>query len=160
MEIKDSGDRRTFESGAVRDMGENKGRMDLMPMCVLLRLSKHYEKGLQKYGERNWEKGIPAHSFADSALRHLVKYLDGWDDEPHLDACLWNICGLMWTEEKRPDLMDIPARQKANKATGTCVGCVYADRLSHRCINENSHKYTCIISPDDTCDRCKYDEDR
>lgn len=33
--IKDSGNRREFESGAVRDMQEGKGRCDLMPMEVV-----------------------------------------------------------------------------------------------------------------------------
>lgn len=109
-EIKDSGERREFETGAVRDMAEGKGRFDLLPMCVLLRLAKHYEKGLNKYGPRNWEKGIPASSFADSAFRHMVKYMDGWDDEDHLIAAIWNLCGLAWTEEKHPCMIDIPAR--------------------------------------------------
>ena len=63
--IKDSGERTQFSSGAVRDMHEGKGRFDLLPMCVLLRLAKHYEAGCSKYGDRNWEKGIPCHSFAD-----------------------------------------------------------------------------------------------
>ena len=36
MEIKDSGERTQFNSGAVRDMHEGKGRCDLLPMCVLL----------------------------------------------------------------------------------------------------------------------------
>lgn len=108
--IKDSGDRTKFESGAVRDMGEGKGREDLLPMCVLLRLGRHYEEGAKKYGDRNWEKGIPAHSFADSALRHMFKYMDGWKDEDHLIAAIWNLMGLAWTEEKKPELMDIPAR--------------------------------------------------
>lgn len=108
-EILDSGTRRTFDSGAVRDMQEGKGRFDLLPMCVLMRLAQHYEKGAIKYKERNWEKGIPAHSFADSAMRHLVKYLDGWNDEDHLIAAIWNLCGLAWTEEKKPEMMDIPA---------------------------------------------------
>ena len=108
--IKDNGERTKFETGAVRDMHEGKGRFDLLPMCVLLRLARHYESGCQKYGERNWENGIPCHSYADSAMRHLVKYLDGWTDEDHLIAAIWNLCGLAWTEEKRPDLMDIPSR--------------------------------------------------
>ena len=112
MEIKDSGERREFDGGAVRDMAEGKGRFDLLPMCTLMRLAKHYEKGLEKYGERNWEKGIPSHSYVDSALRHLVKYADGWDDEDHLIAAIWNLCCLAWNEEHRPDLMDIPARLK------------------------------------------------
>lgn len=108
--INDSGNRTEFSTGAVRDLHEGKGRFDLLPMCVLLRLAKHYEKGAQKYEERNWEKGIPAHSFADSAFRHLVKYMDGYTDEDHLIAAIWNLCGLAWTEEKRPELMDIPSR--------------------------------------------------
>ena len=58
MAIKDSGERTEFQSGAVRDMSEGKGRMDLLPMCVLLRLARHYEAGSLKYGDRNWEKGI------------------------------------------------------------------------------------------------------
>ena len=108
--IKDSGERTQFESGAVRDMHEGKGRFDLLPMCVLMRLAKHYENGSKKYGDRNWEKGIPAHSYVDSAFRHLVKYMDGWTDEDHLISAIWNLCGLAWTEEKRPDLIDIPSR--------------------------------------------------
>lgn len=35
MELKDSGCRRTFESGAVRDVAEDKGRCDLLPLGVL-----------------------------------------------------------------------------------------------------------------------------
>ena len=113
--IKDSGERTQFYDAegkptAVRDMHAGKGRMDLLPMCVLLRLARHYEAGSLKYGDRNWEKGIPCHSYADSALRHICKYLDGWTDEDHLIAAIWNLCGLAWTEEKRPDLMDIPSR--------------------------------------------------
>jgi len=110
MAIKDSGERREFESGAVRDMAEGKGRFDLLPMCVLSRLAKHYENGARKYSERNWEQGIPCHSYADSAMRHLVRYLDGWTDEDHLIAAIWNLCCLAWTEEKKPEYMDIPAR--------------------------------------------------
>lgn len=110
--ILDSGKRRNFDTGAVRDISPGKGRCDLLPMCVLLRLSKHYEAGAEKYSERNWERGIPAHSFADSALRHLFKYMDGHSDEDHLIAAIWNLCGLAWTEEKKPELMDIPARKE------------------------------------------------
>jgi hypothetical protein len=119
MQIKDSGERTQFydkdgNEAAVRDMHEGKGRFDLLPMCVLTRLAQHYENGCKKYGDRNWEKGIPCHSFADSAFRHLVKYMDGWNDEDHLISAIWNLCGLAWNEEKRPDLMDIPARLKDN----------------------------------------------
>ena len=35
MELKDSGERRQFESGAVRDIAEGKGRCDLLPLDVV-----------------------------------------------------------------------------------------------------------------------------
>ena len=112
--IADSGDRREFSSGAVRDMAEGKGRCDLLPACSILRLARHYENGAKKYDDRNWEKGIPQHSFIDSALRHLLKYLAGKDDEDHLCACLWNVACAMWNEQHRKDLIDIPSREGKN----------------------------------------------
>lgn len=112
--IQDSGDRRKFGTGAVRDMQNGKGRMDLLPACAIIRLSKHFEEGAKKYSDRNWEKGIPIDSFIDSALRHLMKYLDGQTDEDHLCAAAWNCICAMWTEEKRPELQDIPTRNDSD----------------------------------------------
>jgi len=115
--IADSGNRREFETGAVRDMQEGKGRCDLLPAAAILRLAKHFENGCKKYGDRNWEKGIPIHSFIDSAIRHLMKYLDGQVDEDHLCAAAWNCICAMWTEEKHPELQDIPSRVAADIKT-------------------------------------------
>ena len=58
-----------FQTGAVRDTG-GKGRMDLLPMCALIRVAKHMEDAIAPdpetmvphYPERNWEKGLPMHS--------------------------------------------------------------------------------------------------
>ena len=145
--IKDSGERREFETGAVRDIQEGKGRCDLLPLMqvaeliasmttpdviisdiaqyqrtknavylldaikafsaklgwstetAMLEVSKHFEAGCQKYGERNWEKGIPEHCYIDSAIRHYLKWRDGWTDEPHDRAVLWNLMCLWWTHE-------------------------------------------------------------
>ena len=166
-EILDSGERREFSSGAVRDMSEGKGRMDLMPLDIvselcnkyeeyrklrslptfnasymfgsiddfaqtgdvdriyyllssficygyadietaLLDVSIHYEQGAKKYVERNWEKGIDAHSFIDSALRHGIKVLRGDDDEPHGRAFIWNLLGVLWIIEHKPEFNDLP----------------------------------------------------
>ena len=148
QKIKDSGDRTQFESGAVRDMREGKGRCDLMPLevvsqymeivgmgdegivyniaefrksgytdtyCLYLALhefcndnyekgfadmfldvAKHFEDGAKKYGENNWQKGIPAHCYIDSALRHYFKWLRGDDDEPHDRAFIWNLMCCIW----------------------------------------------------------------
>lgn len=106
-----------FQTGAVRDIG-GKGRMDLLPMCALLRISKHMEDaispdpetGKSHYPERNWEQGIPMHSMIDSAMRHLVKYMDGQTDEDHLCAAATNLLMALWTEEKLPGMQDIPSR--------------------------------------------------
>lgn len=109
--IKDSGTRREFETGALRDMAEGKGDMVSLPNNAILRLSKHYENGAKKYGRWNYTKGIPVSSFLDSALRHLFKYLDGWDDEDHLSAAAFNILGAMEMEGKHKELIDIPSRE-------------------------------------------------
>lgn len=98
-----------FETGAVRDTG-GKGRMDLIPWCAIIRVSKHMEDALAHYPERNWEKGLPMHSMVDSAFRHLAKYTMGMKDEDHLCAAATNLLMAMWTEEKLPEMQDIPNR--------------------------------------------------
>ena len=110
--IKDSGHRREFPTGAVRDMAEGKGRYDLLPWEAIHELALHCEQGALKYGERNCEKGIPISSLIDSAFRHLSKYMQGADDEPHLRAALWNIAFAIWMEKNRPEMQDIPTRTK------------------------------------------------
>ena len=110
-EIKDSGERTMFESGAVRDMHEGKGDMVSLPNSAILRLTKHYESGAKKYGRWSYTKGIPVSSFLDSALRHIFKYLDGWDDEDHMSAAAFNILGAMEMEAKHKELIDIPNRE-------------------------------------------------
>lgn len=153
--IKDSGNRTEFDTGAVRDMHEDKGRCDLMPLDVvadlycrwfpkkttgsvfrelynftktgyvghlfnalaeddiyeatsdmLLETAKHFEQGAKKYGEHNWQKGIPTKSYIDSAVRHYLKYLRGDDDERHDRAFVWNILCCIWTCKHKPELND------------------------------------------------------
>lgn len=115
-----------YQTGAVRDTG-GKGRMDLLPMCALIRISKHMEDAIKPdpetgkphYPERNWEKGLPIHTMIDSALRHIAKYVDGWDDEDHLCAAATNLLMALWTEEKRPEMQDIPSRDQRRPFFGT-----------------------------------------
>lgn len=97
-EIKDSGKRKKFETGAQRDLSSGKGRFDLLPMQVIKALAIHYEMGCNKYGERNWEKGIPVARFCDSAMRHLAQFIDGEDDgENHLISAIWNLASVYET---------------------------------------------------------------
>lgn len=114
LDIKDSGKREVFETGANRDLAEGKGRFDLLPWHALEDLAKLFEAGCLKYGDRNWEKGIPAHRFADSAARHLAKFIRGDKDEDHLIAAAWNLLCLRDTEKRVKDgrlpwdLLDLP----------------------------------------------------
>lgn len=156
--IQDSGNRREYETGAVRDIQEGKGRCDLMPLDVvagffragcndeaakviegiyryqtthsvsylvdvvmdfmngdgfpgantaLLEVSKHFKEGAEKYGEHNWQKGIPESSYIDSAVRHYLKWQRGDDDERHDCAFVWNIMCLIWTHEHITDKQSV-----------------------------------------------------
>lgn len=167
-QIIDSGERREFETGAVRDIQEGKGRCDLLPLdvvseligneqredtvklvCVktvleqlalfqytkdvkfikeaiysfqfsqyegngcttfasmILDVAKHFEEGAKKYGEHNWERGIPTHCYVDSGVRHLMKWLRGDTDEPHDRAFVWNMICLIWTINNQPQMDDM-----------------------------------------------------
>ena len=72
----------------------------------LLELAKHFEDGAVKYEERNWERGLPIGSYIDSALRHTLKYIAGWNDEPHLKAIGWNLICLYSTINTKPEALN------------------------------------------------------
>lgn len=73
----------------------------------ILEVSVHFEEGARKYGEHNWEQGIPISSFLSSAVRHRLKMLRGDTDERHDRAFAWNILCAIWTWEHKPELIDI-----------------------------------------------------
>lgn len=106
--IKDSGHRRQFETGAVRDMNYGKGRFDLLPWYGIMEVAKHCEDGAAKYGERNIDNGLPISSLMDSGMRHLAKYINGEDDEDHLRAAAWNILWALQQRTTHPELNNLP----------------------------------------------------
>lgn len=113
--VKDSGTRRTFATGAQRDGQTGKGRMDLLPVRAIMEVAKVFEAGAAKYEARNWEKGIKLSSFLDSGLRHVMKWVRGDRDEPHLTQACWNFLCLLDTQKRIEegllplDLNDLPA---------------------------------------------------
>jgi hypothetical protein len=109
VDLKDSGQRNTYPSGAQRDNHEGKGRFDLIPFQALMRLALHYERGAKKYSGRNWEQGMNISRYADAAMRHLMKYMAGWNDEDHLAAVAWNVFSIMHHEAALPQMQDFPA---------------------------------------------------
>jgi hypothetical protein len=98
-EVKDSGKREDFSTGSKRDTRIGKGRFDLISPIAEERLAKHYENGAVKYGDRNWEKGQPLSRYLDSAKRHMNKLIQGYKDEDHAIAIVWNVMAFVHTEE-------------------------------------------------------------
>ena len=98
-EVKDSGKREDFNTGSKRDTRQGKGRFDLISPIAEERLAKHYENGAVKYGDRNWEKGQPLTRYLDSAKRHINKLIQGYKDEDHATAVVWNLMAFIHTEE-------------------------------------------------------------
>ena len=116
--IKDSGERRVYDTGAQRDRSVGKGRYDLDSPYTAEALAIHYEKGALKYGDRNWEKGQPLSWYLDSQIRHLNKFRMNLWDENHLIASHWNSNCLVdtWIKIERgilpASLNDLPAYEK------------------------------------------------
>lgn len=110
-ETKDSGARSEYASGMVRDTQEGKPRFHLMlPLGVpfdeqmLTRLAALMERGMDKYGWRNWEKADSDEElirFKESAFRHFVQWLTGEDDEDHAAAVMFNVIAAETVEYKR-----------------------------------------------------------
>lgn len=106
-EVKDSGKREDYDSGARRDTREGKGRYDLVPAEAMKRVAVHYENGAKKYGDNNWRLGIPSSRFMDSLLRHAYRYLGGERDEDHLAAIVFNAMAIIYNEETGSEYHDL-----------------------------------------------------
>ena len=63
---------------------------------MILDVAIHYEQGALKYGENNWQKGIPISSYIDSAMRHYFKHCCGMTDEHHNRVFVWNMLCAYW----------------------------------------------------------------
>ena len=97
-DLKDSGTRQSFQTGAVRDAAGNKSLLELLPPWALFAWGWIMEAGARKYAARNWEKGMPMSRYLSSAKRHIELYQAGFRDEPHLWQALWNIGGAVHTQ--------------------------------------------------------------
>jgi len=104
--LKTTGAPRQFETGAQRDNGEGKLRMSLVPHKALNDVMMRYLQGAETYGENNWKKGMKHSVLYDSAMRHLMQDFTGDVSEDHLGAALWNIMGMIWNRQNKPELDD------------------------------------------------------
>ena len=99
MENKND-DKEHFSTGAVRDKASNKPRPELISPFAMERLAVWLRDGAHKYGDRNWEAGMPSDRTMASLLRHVMKYMQGEQDEDHLAAIYCNAMFLLDLDEK------------------------------------------------------------
>jgi len=104
--LKQTGKPRQFDTGAQRDNADGKLRMSLVPHKALNDVMKRYLQGAETYNENNWKKGMKHSVLYDSAMRHLMEDFTGDESEDHLGAALWNIMGMIWNRENKPELYD------------------------------------------------------
>jgi len=93
-----------FPTGAVRSPDADSTRYDLISPISLRRLAETCAEGAAKYGDFNWERGMPVADLLNHAIRHLYLYLAGDRGEDHLAHAAWNLFGAMHSEELWPEL--------------------------------------------------------
>ena len=97
----------------------------LIPAKFILALAKHYGVGSRKYAKHNWRKGYDWELSYNSAMRHLLAFWDGEDDDvchcatpaesfpcegcgatgsPHVIAAAWHCAALHTFMEEHPEL--------------------------------------------------------
>ena len=137
-EIKDSGNRREFSTGAVRDMAEGKGRCDLLPLDVISDL--FVELKCEKY-----ERVNIILNYLNSALEIWKGELLSWDSNS-MDCVVDFLYDALKEFLKQSDFADIPTmvlelsvhfEQGANKYTednwkrGIPVNCYIDSAIRH-----------------------------
>lgn len=104
---------------------KSKESFDLVPMMPLLELAKLFTIGKEKYGSRNWEKGMKFGRLFAAMMRHSIKWWAGEKYDPengqhHLTAVMWNAMILMELENTHPEMDDrepqnFPMREKEDE---------------------------------------------
>lgn len=107
----------TFATGAVRGTDAENVRFDLITPIGLRRLAETCAEGAKKYGDHNWQKGIPASVMLNHAIRHIYLWLEGDRSEDHLAHASWNVLGVCHFEEALPAMIDVPSRRPASDMT-------------------------------------------
>lgn len=93
-----------FPIGAERSKDADDTRYDLITPIGLEELARTCNEGANKYGDFNWESGMPVHDLLNHALRHIYKYLSGDRSEPHLAHAAWNVLAAIHSDRLWPHL--------------------------------------------------------
>ena len=96
---KTEGTTAKFGTGAVRSDAVESFRYDLISPIGLREVARTCAEGAEKYGDWNWEKGMPVHDLLNHAISHLYTYLAGDRSEPHLGHAAWNVLAAIHSDE-------------------------------------------------------------
>lgn len=112
FEVKDSGERKSFAGGMVRDVTEGKVSFHrVMDGPMLERWAQRLTDAEKKYpdplpGVANWTlaRGDEEyHRFRESAFRHFIQWFKGETDEDHAAAVFFNINGAEYVKKVEAD---------------------------------------------------------
>ena len=87
----------TKEKTEGKKYDRGKPKVDLIPSAALLEVAKVMTFGAEKYGDHNWRSGMDWSRYTAAALRHILAYNDGEDNdkESGINHIAHAIAGLM-----------------------------------------------------------------
>jgi hypothetical protein len=100
----ESGDTRRYESGFIR--GDNTGKTDYtlaLDGPLFERWARLLTENVGSKGKRNWMNASTREDydrFRESFLRHALSVLRGDTDEDHAAAVVFNLNGMLYTQEQ------------------------------------------------------------
>jgi hypothetical protein len=107
-----------FTTGAVRSSDAEATRYDLVSPIGLEAVARACAEGAAKYGDYNWEAGMPVNDLLNHALRHVYRYLAGDRSEDHLGHAAWGMLAAIHSEAVWPELNSGTLRGPGCKAPG------------------------------------------
>lgn len=93
-----------FETGALRE--ESKQEYLDGPLWALKRIGTITYEGMNRYGKRNWRKGMPINETFNHVMNHLLKWSEGDRTEDHLAKICWGIMVLMIEEDIKAGIIE------------------------------------------------------
>ena len=94
----------TYQTGAVRSSDVEHLRYDLISPLGLARVAAACAEGAAKYGDHNWEKGMPVGDLLNHAIAHIYNFLAGDRSEDHLGHAAWGVLAAIHSEKLWPEL--------------------------------------------------------
>jgi len=105
-----------FGTGAVRSSDVEEYRYDLISPIGLREVARACAEGAGKYGDWNWERGMPVNDLLNHVLAHVYQFLAGDRSEPHLGHAAWGMLAAIHSHELWPRLNDGHLREPGCKA--------------------------------------------